>query len=111
MMAFADREAVRLTLETGEAHYFSRSRKRIWKKGATSGHTQTIAEIRIDCDNDALLYKVKQKGGACHTGYYSCFHRIMDKNGFKIDGIKIFDPGKTYKKQDQTTTLTKDRIS
>ncbi len=98
MLAFADREAVDLTLKTGEAHYFSRSRNRIWKKGATSGHIQKIVEIRIDCDNDTLLYKVKQEGGACHTGYYSCFYRIMDKDGLKIDGIKVFDPDKAYKK-------------
>ena len=98
MLAFANREAVELTLKTGKAHYYSRSRKRIWKKGSTSGHFQEIMELRLDCDNDTLLYKVHQIGGACHTGYYSCFHKIVEPDGsLRISGIKVFDPQKTYK--------------
>lgn len=97
MVAYANKEALNLTLSTGYAHYYSRSRKKIWKKGTSSGHTQKISEIRIDCDQDSLVYKIKQKGGACHTGYYSCFFRVLDKNGMHIDGKKIFNPQMVYK--------------
>ena len=97
MVAYANKEALNLTLSTGYAHYYSRSRKKIWKKGSTSGHTQKIIEIRVDCDQDSLVYKIKQKGGACHTGYYSCFFRILDENGFHISGKKVFNPQKIYK--------------
>ncbi len=97
MLAFANKEAVELTLKTGHAHYFSRSRKKIWEKGATSGHIQEIVEIRLDCDNDTLLYKVRQTGGACHTGYYSCFHKIITPDGnIRINGIKVFNPEEIY---------------
>ena len=75
MFAFANREAIEKTLETTEAHYYSRSRQELWHKGATSGHLQKIKEISYDCDSDALLYKVEQSGVACHTGEYSCFYR------------------------------------
>jgi len=77
MLAFADYEAVKATLETGYAHYHSRSRGSLWKKGATSGHLQKIIEIRVDCDNDTLLYMVQQTGPACHTGNRSCFYRSV----------------------------------
>ena len=77
MLAYADREAVEMTLQTGLAHYHSRSRDELWLKGGTSGHTQRIIEIRIDCDNDTLLYRVEQTGPACHTGAYSCFYRTL----------------------------------
>jgi len=97
MLAFADREALEKTLASGFAHYYSRSRKKLWKKGGTSGHIQEITEIRIDCDNDAIIYKVKQAGGACHTGNYSCFYRIMDRKGLKDQGKRIFDPDEIYK--------------
>ncbi len=96
MVAYANEEALDLTLSTGYAHYYSRSRKKIWKKGSTSGHTQKILEIRIDCDRDSLVYKIKQKGGACHTGYYSCFFRTLDENGLHINGKKVFNPQKVY---------------
>ncbi len=96
MLAYADKRAVELTMKTGKAHYYSRSRQTIWEKGATSGHIQEIVEIRVDCDNDAIIYKVNQKGGACHTGYYSCFYRVMDKNGLHIDGVQVFDPEDIY---------------
>lgn len=87
MVAFADREAVRLTAHTGFAHYYSRSRKSIWKKGETSGHLQEIIEVRIDCDEDTLLYIVRQTGAACHTGRFSCFYRRADAAGL----IEIHD--------------------
>jgi len=77
MLAFADYEAVQATLETGYAHYHSRSRNNLWKKGATSGNLQKIIEIRVDCDDDTLLYRVRQSGPACHTGNRSCFYRSI----------------------------------
>jgi phosphoribosyl-AMP cyclohydrolase len=75
MLAWMNAEALRLTLETGQAHYWSRSRQELWRKGATSGHTQTVEELRIDCDQDAVWMKVRQIGAACHTGFRSCFYR------------------------------------
>ncbi len=73
MLAWANRDAVDLTLKTGAAHYFSRSRQTLWRKGETSGHTQQVRSVRPDCDNDVLLYLVDQKGAACHTGSRTCF--------------------------------------
>ena len=73
MVAYADREALERTLSTGLAHYFSRSRKTLWRKGETSGHEQRVAEIRLDCDGDTVLYRVEQSGPACHTGAHTCF--------------------------------------
>jgi phosphoribosyl-AMP cyclohydrolase len=82
MIAWMNEEALQKTLETGEAHYWSRSRKELWHKGATSGAVQHVQEIRIDCDQDAVLMLVKQeKGGACHTGRPSCFYRTIVKDG------------------------------
>ncbi|AAB89305.1 phosphoribosyl-AMP cyclohydrolase [Archaeoglobus fulgidus] len=78
MLAYANEEAIKLTLKTGFAHYWSRSRKKLWKKGETSGNVQRVVEIRYDCDCDALLYLVEQKGNACHTGNYSCFYRRLE---------------------------------
>ena len=78
MLAYANREALERTLETNQAHYWSRSRNELWRKGATSGHTQTLTELRYDCDGDAVLYRVKQTGPACHTGERSCFYRAVD---------------------------------
>ncbi len=78
MLAYANREAVELTLKTGFAHYWSRSRNKLWKKGETSGNVQKIVEVRYDCDCDALLYLVEQRGNACHTGNYSCFYRRLE---------------------------------
>ena len=75
MVAYANRKALEKTLETGYAHYYSRSRKKLWKKGETSGNVQRVKEILLDCDGDTLLYLVDQKGVACHTGEYSCFFR------------------------------------
>jgi phosphoribosyl-AMP cyclohydrolase len=86
MLAWMNAEALNLTLETGEAHYFSRSRGALWKKGETSGQVQTVAEIRIDCDQDAVLLKVRPQGdgGACHVGFRSCFYRVVE-NGRLVE--------------------------
>ena len=78
MVAYANVEAVEKTLQTGLAHYYSRSRQKLWKKGEESGHTQTVKEVRVDCDADTLLYIVDQIGPACHTGEHSCFFRELD---------------------------------
>jgi phosphoribosyl-AMP cyclohydrolase len=93
MLAYVSQEALDRTLETGRAHYYSRSRDALWEKGATSGHTQTVREVRVDCDGDALLYLVDQAGGACHTGYASCFHRTVDG---ETVGERVFDPDDVY---------------
>ncbi|QDX40327.1 phosphoribosyl-AMP cyclohydrolase [Salarchaeum sp. JOR-1] len=93
MLAYANREALAQSRETGRAHYYSRSREELWEKGATSGHTQDIREIRVDCDGDAVLYLVDQAGGACHTGYESCFHRTLDGDTV---GERVFDPDAVY---------------
>ena len=93
MLAYVSREALERTRETGEAHYYSRSREELWRKGASSGHTQRVEEIRVDCDDDALLYLVEQTGGACHTGFESCFHRTVDG---ETVGDRVFDPDDVY---------------
>lgn len=93
MLAHVDAEAVERTAETGLAHYRSRSRDELWQKGETSGHVQRVSEIRVDCDGDALLYLVDQAGGACHTGYRSCFHRTLDG---EVVGERVFDPDAVY---------------
>jgi len=96
MLAYADREAVECTLETDLAHYHSRSRDELWQKGATSGNVQHVAEVRVDCDGDALLYRIDQEGGACHTGQRSCFHRRLTDDGVEVDGEQVFDPEAVY---------------
>lgn len=100
MLAYVNEEAWKKTLETGEAHYWSRSRQELWHKGGTSGHVQKIREIYADCDEDTVLFKVEQLGGAaCHTGYESCFHKRVDRSGqATVEGQKVFDPEKVYKK-------------
>ena len=80
MVAYMDPEAWNMTLQTGFAHYHSRSRNRLWKKGETSGHVQDVVEIRLDCDEDAILLKVNQTGPACHTGKRSCFYRVVESS-------------------------------
>ncbi len=100
MVAYMNDRAVRKTLETMKAHFYSRSRKKLWLKGESSGHIQKVKEIRFDCDADCLLVKVEQIGGACHTGYRSCFYRkLKDRKGnTTVSGKKMFDPEKVYKK-------------
>jgi len=98
MLAYMNNHAWELTLQTGEAHYWSRSRGEIWHKGEISGNIQIVKEIIVDCDYDTVLLKVEQRGGAaCHLGYESCFHNKVDSNGEEtIIGKKIFDPEKVY---------------
>jgi len=96
MYAFMNRESLGLTLKTGKATYWSRSRGKLWLKGESSGHFQHIRELRIDCDGDAILLKVDQEGGACHTGYRSCFYRKLDAWGWRDDGTKVFDASAVY---------------
>ncbi len=97
MMAFTNEESWKLTLETGIVHYWSRSRSKLWKKGESSGNVQEVKEIRVDCDNDCLLIKVNQIGeAACHTGFVSCFYRVVKGDELKIDGKKVFDPEDVY---------------
>ena len=86
MLAWMNAEALARTLETRRATYWSRSRGEIWVKGETSGHIQEVVEIRVDCDQDAVLLKVRQTGGACHTGRESCFYRIADASGLTLAG-------------------------
>ncbi|WP_231186250.1 phosphoribosyl-AMP cyclohydrolase [Haladaptatus sp. DYF46] len=109
MLAYVSPEAVEKTIETGFAHYYSRSRDELWKKGGTSGHVQRIEEVRVDCDADTLLYRVEQEGGACHVGYESCFYRTVESvrrdeespetavtAETEIVSEPVFDPDETY---------------
>ncbi|HWP27129.1 MAG TPA: phosphoribosyl-AMP cyclohydrolase [Xanthobacteraceae bacterium] len=105
MVAHMNREALERTIATGEAHYYSRSRRALWRKGESSGHTQRVVEMRIDCDQDAVWIKVEQAGaGACHTGRRSCFYRAvpLGKPGAVMlefrDAEKVFDPKAAYGK-------------
>jgi phosphoribosyl-AMP cyclohydrolase len=98
MLAFMDPEAWNLTLKTGEAHYYSRTRKKVWRKGETSGHVQRVKAVYLDCDEDTVLLKVEQVGGAaCHTGYRSCFYRRREGEGWQVVGSLIFDPQEVYR--------------
>ncbi len=100
MLGWMNREALKATLRTGKAHFFSRSRRRIWRKGEVSGHEQKIHEIRFDCDEDCLLIKVHQRGGACHQGYRSCFYRRLRGEGdLEIVEKRIFNPEEVYKEE------------
>jgi phosphoribosyl-AMP cyclohydrolase len=98
MMAWMNRESIAKTLETGLMHYWSRSRKKLWLKGETSGHVQKVVHWYTDCDRDALLFEVEQESGACHTGYRSCFYQELDRYGksLPIGEAKLFDPEKIY---------------
>ncbi len=100
MLAFMNKEAWEKTLEIGKATFFSRSRKELWTKGLTSGNVQIVKEIRIDCDDDAILLKVEQIGkAACHTGHPSCFYKRAERDGtISIISEPIFDPKEVYKK-------------
>lgn len=103
MVAYMNEESLRMTLEIGEAVYYSRSRRQLWHKGATSGHTQAVSKILTDCDQDALVLKVHQHGpGCCHAGYRSCFYRNIQGPGAPVAlGQEIaeqaYDPGKVYR--------------
>jgi phosphoribosyl-ATP pyrophosphohydrolase/phosphoribosyl-AMP cyclohydrolase len=93
MVAFANRDALERTLSTGLAHYFSRSRGVLWQKGETSGHVQRVIEVRLDCDGDAVLYRVDQTGPACHTGSRTCFSVVLGRADARLDGGTEEDPG------------------
>ncbi|CCK81771.1 MULTISPECIES: phosphoribosyl-AMP cyclohydrolase [Desulfobacula] len=98
MLAYMNKQAFDETVKTHRATYYSRSRQTLWKKGETSGHVQNVREIRVDCDNDTVLLKVDQVGGAaCHKGYKSCFFSKVQDNDLKIVESKIFDPKEVYK--------------
>lgn len=100
MVAHMNAEALRLTVETGKVHYYSRSRKALWMKGETSGEVQNLIELRTDCDQDVVLLYVEQAGhgAACHTGRKSCFYRILDGGALKDSGEpRLFDPAKVYR--------------
>lgn len=96
MIAYMNKEALRRTIESGRTHFWSRSRQTYWEKGEHSGHLQLVKEVRIDCDNDALLIKVEQKVAACHAGYRSCFYRTQEGTDWKITMEKVFDEEKVY---------------
>ena len=97
MQAYMNREAWEKTVDTGIAHYWSRSRNKLWKKGESSGNVQEVIEIRVDCDSDCVLLKVRQIGdAACHTGYQSCFYRYVKDGELVVDGKKMFDPEEKY---------------
>jgi len=103
MVAHMNEEALRKTIASGEAWYFSRSRNALWRKGETSGQTQRVVEMRMDCDQDAVWLRVEQQGGACHTGRRSCFYRRVDagEGGPRLsfaDADRLFDPGAVYRK-------------
>ena len=104
MVAHMNDEAVRKTIASGEAWYFSRSRNALWRKGEISGHTQRVVEMRMDCDQDAIWIRVQQTGAACHTGRRSCFYRKVDGGGESgarllfVNADKVFDPKAVYRK-------------
>ena len=99
MLAYMNELAWNKTVETGKAHYWSRSRQKLWMKGEESGNIQLIREILIDCDSDTILLRVDQIGGAaCHTGFQSCFHRSFRDGRFEEHGVRVFDPREVYKR-------------
>jgi phosphoribosyl-AMP cyclohydrolase len=103
MVAHMNEEALRKTISSGEAWYYSRSRKTLWRKGETSGHVQRVVEIRTDCDQDAIWIRVEQAGAACHTGRHSCFYRRIETGdgGARLSNVSAerqFDPNAVYRK-------------
>lgn len=99
MLAYMNAEALSKTLKTGKTHFWSRSRGKLWLKGETSGHIQAVRAVFLDCDNDAVLIKVRQTEAACHSGYYSCFYRKLNPQSltWETTGEKLFDPQKVYR--------------
>ncbi len=101
MVAYMDRAALDATIQTGCATYFSRSRKKLWKKGEESGHVQKVEQILVDCDQDCIILKVTVDAGQCHVGYHSCFYRALKKDSSKeLEFIaeKVYDPEEAYNK-------------
>jgi phosphoribosyl-AMP cyclohydrolase len=100
MLAYINKTAWEMTLKTGKAHYWSRSRNMLWLKGETSGHIQIIHQILIDCDEDTVVYQVEQVGlAACHTGHRSCFYRRIEGDELVTEGLRVFDPEDVYGKK------------
>ncbi len=97
MVAFMNAESLQMTLETGKMTFWSRSRQKFWVKGESSGHTQRVEAFRMDCDGDALLFQVHQEGGACHTGFRSCFYRRYEDGCWIEDGERAFEPEEVYR--------------
>lgn len=100
MVAYMNKEALQQTIKTGIATYYSRSRKKLWKKGEQSGHIQKVRQILVDCDQDCLVLKVSVDAGQCHVGYQSCFYRALkpgSENELEFTAEKVYDPKKTYK--------------
>jgi phosphoribosyl-AMP cyclohydrolase len=98
MVAYMNKEALDLTITTGRATYYSRSRKKLWKKGEESGHFQKVEQILVDCDQDCIVLKVSVDAGQCHTGHQSCFYRQVDNGKLKFIAQKVYDPKAVYKK-------------
>lgn len=99
MLAYINEEALEKTIKSGKAHFFSRSRNRIWLKGESSGHEQLVKEILVDCDEDTVIFKVEQLGkAACHKGYRSCFFRRIENDALIVKETPVFDPQEVYKK-------------
>ena len=98
MLAYMNRESLQKTLSSGKTHFWSRSRQKLWLKGESSGHIQEVKEMFVDCDMDAVVFKVDQKVAACHTGYRSCFYRKLEGEDFIVVGEKVFEEGAVYKK-------------
>ncbi len=97
MIAYMNEQTLRQTIESGIMTYWSRSRAKVWVKGESSGHIQEVKDVRIDCDGDALLFRVRQNGGAaCHTGYRSCFYRRLKDGELVVDDERAFDPQEVY---------------
>ena len=97
MLAYINRLAWEKTFQTGKAHYWSRSRSKLWLKGESSGHVQLIHDIPVDCDQDTVIFKVEQLGdAACHTGHRTCFFRRVEDGELVVDGEKVFDPAVVY---------------
>ncbi len=97
MLAYMNEESFRLTLETGRVHYWSRSRNKLWKKGESSGNMQELVELRVDCDMDAVVVRVRQQGPACHEGYKSCFYRTVEADGsLRVNQERLMTPEQMY---------------
>ncbi len=99
MIAWMNKESLQKTLAIKETVFWSRSRKELWHKGATSGHTQKVKSVAVDCDQDALLIEVEQAGAACHEGYKSCFFRQITDDALKVTEPRLVDPEKVYRKK------------
>ena len=98
MVAYMNKESLELTISTGRATYYSRSRKKLWKKGEESGHFQEVEQVLVDCDQDCILLKVSVDAGQCHTGHQSCFYRAVENGKLKFVAKKVYDPKEVYKK-------------